>query len=286
MFKLGGIVVGIVLVGILIFSLCSIVTIDPGFVGVVYNTNGGIEDQVLSQGWHFKSIFERITEYPISTETIYLSKSTKEGEKEDTSINVGTSDGKEINLDISYSFHFEPTKLKDVFNKFRGSSVEVIADTYIRRFLKDTINAVSTQFELFDVYGAKRQEVATKTFIQLQKALLADGIIVDGVSILEVRPDEQTKQAIQNKVNAIQALAQLKVERDRATIEADKKRIEAEGESAKQKIQADAQAYANEKVQQSMTPQILQKLWIEKWNGTVPNVEGSNAGIMMQMPTK
>ncbi len=284
MFKTGGILVAIALVGAFILSCMCLTTINAGYVGVVYNANGGVEELTLGQGWHIVSPWQHVTEYPVSTETVYLSKDTKEGSKEDDSFNVGSSDGKPVSVDVSYRYHFEPTKLKHIFNKFRGQDAKIIADTYIRGFVKDKTNNVSTQYGLFDIYGSKRGEVALKSYQALCEVLTPDGIIIENLSIIDVRPDEQTKQAIQAKVNAIQGLQQIEVEKSRAIIEAEKKKIEADGEATKKRIEADAIAYSNQKIQSSASQQIIDLEWIKKWNGAVPTVSGSNAGLMVQMP--
>jgi regulator of protease activity HflC (stomatin/prohibitin superfamily) len=284
MFKTGGYLVGAILILIFITCCMCLTTIGAGYVGVVYNTNGGVEEKTLSQGWHIMSPWQHVTEYPVSTETVYLSKDTKEGSKEDDSINVGTADGKPVSVDVSYTYHFEPTKLQHVFNKFRGQEAKAIADTYIRRFVKDNMNAVSTQYGIFDIYGGKRPEVAMKAYKMLSESLLPDGILIEGLSIVDVRPDEATKQAIQAKVNAIQGLQQIEVEKSRSVIEAEKKKIDADGEATKKRIEADAVAYSNAKIQASATTQVIALEWIKKWDGKVSAVQSGNGNSMVQIP--
>jgi regulator of protease activity HflC (stomatin/prohibitin superfamily) len=46
----------------------------------------------------------------------------------------------------------------------------------------------------------------------------------------------------------------------------------AEANAKKILVAAQAEAEANRLKQQALTPQILQKMWIEKWNGTLPSV--------------
>ena len=47
----GAIVAGIVIVALLICIPICTERINAGYVGVVYNMRGGVEDEVLHQGW-------------------------------------------------------------------------------------------------------------------------------------------------------------------------------------------------------------------------------------------
>ena len=53
----------------------------------------------------------------------------------------------------------------------------------------------------------------------------------------------------------------------------------AEAQAKKLIVAAEAEKKANELRQQALTPAILEKMWIEKWNGSVPHVttEGNNS---------
>ena len=43
---------------------------------------------------------------------------------------------------------------------------------------------------------------------------------------------------------------------------------------------AEAEAEANRKIAESLTPELIEKLKIEKWSGNVPQVQGSGATIV------
>lgn len=58
----------------------------------------------------------------------------------------------------------------------------------------------------------------------------------------------------------------------------------AEANARKLVVAAEAEKEANELKQKSLTPMLLQKMWIEKWNGNVPTVASTN-GIMLNLNT-
>lgn len=68
--------------------------------------------------------------------------------------------------------------------------------------------------------------------------------------------------------------------KERATIQAEQAKIKAEGEAEAKRIAAEAEAEANKKIAASLTPELIDKIKYEKWNGTLPTVQGSGATIV------
>ena len=50
--KLGAILLALVLIIGLVCCVVCLEKIPAGYVGVVYNMNGGVDGEVLEQGWH------------------------------------------------------------------------------------------------------------------------------------------------------------------------------------------------------------------------------------------
>lgn len=65
-------------------------------------------------------------------------------------------------------------------------------------------------------------------------------------------------------------------ERDKeaAAITAEKDKIKAEADAEVKRIKAKAEAEANEEIAKSLTPELVEIRKIEKWNGTVPQIQG------------
>lgn len=56
----------------------------------------------------------------------------------------------------------------------------------------------------------------------------------------------------------------------------------AKGAAEAKKIAADAEAYANSKIASSITPTLVQKMWVEKWDGDMPTtIAGQNTMMMV-----
>ena len=50
--KIGAILLALVMVFGLIGAVVCLERIPAGYVGVVYNMNGGVDGEILTQGWH------------------------------------------------------------------------------------------------------------------------------------------------------------------------------------------------------------------------------------------
>ena len=235
--------------------------------------------------------WQKVIEYPTSTEVVYLSKNADEidgddDKGKDNSIYVNTKDGKQVNVDVTYAYHMEQTKLPEFFTKFRGRSYKEIEDSIMKNIMYQSVNEITSQYTLMDLVGDKIPEINSKIFTKFREAMEAEGITVETFNLSNVRPDEATKNAIQNVVDAQNALAKAKVEKEQAEVEAEKARIAAEGRAQAQLIEAQAQAEANAKLQESLNELIIQRMWIQKWEGKLPNVmTGNSNGMIFNIPT-
>ena len=137
------------IIGILFLLFCArivIYRISPGYEGVVYSWNGGIEEITLKQGVNFVPPWNSVIPYPVSTETVFMSKASSEGRRTDDSMWVNTKDGKQVNIDVTFAYHMDVTNLPHVFTKFRGASAESIEWGYMKNVLYQTINKKETVF--------------------------------------------------------------------------------------------------------------------------------------------
>lgn len=64
----GAIAMAVLIFGGLILTLFCTSRVPAGYVGVVYNMNGGVDGEVLSQGWHVVSPTKNVTLYSIGIE--------------------------------------------------------------------------------------------------------------------------------------------------------------------------------------------------------------------------
>lgn len=97
------------------------------------------------------------------------------------------------------------------------------------------------------------------------------------------RPDRDARPQDGELANIEAQTAKVQAEKDKqvAEIAAQKSVIEAEAEAEVVRIQAEAEASANAKIAASLTPELIEKLKYEQWNGQLPNVTGADSIISM-----
>ena len=64
---IGAIILAIIIFGGLILTLTCVERVPAGYVGVVYNMNGGVDGEVLTQGWHIVAPTKKVTTYSSRT---------------------------------------------------------------------------------------------------------------------------------------------------------------------------------------------------------------------------
>ena len=281
-FTKGLIATGVSAVVLLAGFGASTTKINPGHAGIVYNVSGGLEEITLSQGWHIVAPWKSIREYPISTETVWLTKGATEGSPNDDSYNTSTMEGKPVNVDAYFTYHVNVEKLPAIFNRFKGADIESIQSGYLKQQVKTASQSVTSSYSVLDLYGNKRSEIQNKIHDILIKELTPFGLEVETFSFGEIRPDADTMKAIQAKVDAQQKLQQMEIELSQSTVTANKARVDAQGIADAAVIKAKGEAEANNLLQASLTDTLVKYQSVLKWNGAYPQVVGGNQ--MIQLP--
>ena len=279
----GSIGIGFVFIVLLIFGYSCTYKVDPGYAGVIYSMDGGIETETLGQGFHVVAPWKKVIEYPVSTETVYYTKNNDDGdEKKDNSINVNTKDGKQVNVSVTYAYHMDEVQLPSVFEKFRGQKSEVIEAGYMKNEMYQAINEITSQYSLMELVGDKRPQINEAILNKFRNSLEPYGIVIETFNLSDVVPDEQTKEAIQAVVNAQNALEKAKVEKEQAEVDAEKARVAAKGKADAELIEAEGTAAANAKLQESLTPLIVEQRKLDKWDGKLPGIVAGNSNLLIQ----
>ena len=185
---------------------------------------------------------------------------------------------------------------------FKGRSGEDIKDTFIKPKGVAWTQEVSANYPVTDIFGDQRTVINAELDTYLKAKFEPYGIIIDTVNFTDISVDEETANAIQKKVTAQQelelanieaqtamiqaekekqvALVEAEKNRQTAEIQAEQAKIKAEGEAEAKRIAADAEAEANRKIAESLTPELIEKIKLDKWNGDVPQVQGGSTPIV------
>lgn len=251
----------LVLAGLVIGLILMISKVENGHVGVIYSINGGVQDEVLGQGWHIVYPTERVIEYPVRTQN-----------KNYESLAVATIDGKTINMPVSLNYHVDSEKAAAVYKKFGNVTIEDLEEGYIKTRINDALRQTVSEYTVIEAFGERIGDIKLETIDVAKADLENDGIIIEDIMLSAPQPDAETQKAIDDRVKATQELERKKTDKLIATEEAERKRIEAEGE-----------AEANRVIQESLSEEVLMQQLIEKWSGTQPISIGGE-GVMIDLP--
>lgn len=302
--KIGAVILAIVLVLALACGITCMERVPAGYVGVIYNMNGGVDGEVLTQGWHLVAPTKKVTIYSIGIEQSYLTSDNKGDSKNDESFSIPTSDGKTVRVNLEFSYRFDEARVADTFVMFKGKSGEVIKDTFIKPKIVAWTQEVSANYPVTDIFGDKRTAINAELDTYLKQKFEPYGIVIDTVNFTDISVDEETAAAIQKKVTAQQEMELANIEAQTAKIQAEKDkqvaqvaaeqkiieenakaealRIQAEAEAEAIRIKAEAEADANNKVAASLTPLLIDKLKYEQWNGQLPKVTGGTSIVDLE----
>lgn len=285
---IGAVALGILLVCGLVFGFACTKQIPAGYVGVVYNMNGGIEGETLSQGWHFLPPTKKVTTYSIGIEQSYLTSDNKGDSPDDESFSIPTSDGKTVRVNLEFSYRFDEDRVATTFTTFKGKSGDAVKETFIKPKVIAWTQEVSANYPVTDIFGDKRTEINAQLDVYLREKFDVYGIMIDTVNFTDISVDDETAAAIQKKVTAQQELELANIEAQTSKVQAEKDRqvaeingkkaiIEAEAKAQSTLISAKAEADANTQIAKSLTPELIEKIKYERWNGALPTVSGSPA---------
>jgi prohibitin 1 len=242
-----GIVAGALLLIVSFFVLCFR-TVDAGQVGIV--TRFGEVDRTAQSGITVK------LPWPIEK----LHKMDIRVQKEEQQIAAATSDLQDVNATLALNYALDGETALKVYK-------EVGTDYKTRVLipaLQESFKAATSAFTANDLI-VKRSEVKAKAYEDIKSRLEKYGVSVVDLSIVNFSFSPQFSEAIEAKQVAAQ-----EAEKAKYLVEKEKQVAQANIESARGL--AEAQRIQRE----TLTPEMLQKYAIEKWNGVAPLYMGGN----------
>lgn len=285
--SLGGIATAVIIALVVIVLFVCTVRIPAGYVGVVYNMNGGISDRTLTQGFHVISPTQNVTTYSIGIEQFYLTASKDGDSSDDESFEVPSNDGKGLTVDMTFTYRYDADRVADTFTRFKGQSGKDVKNSFIKPNIMSWTKEVTAKYSVIDLLGDKRATLNSELTDYLKQKFEPYGIVIESVSLINIDPDEETRSAVQKKVNAQQDLELAKIEQQTANVNAEKEKEVAITKANQEKetaqinaeaklIEAQAQADANRLISQSLTPELIRQQMYDKWNGKLPTVQAGN----------
>lgn len=224
------------------------VIIDAGQRGVLM-TFGKVQEPVLGEGLHLV--------IPLVNT---VQKLTVRVQSQEISAEASSRDLQDVFTDVALNWHIIPDKANLIFQQIGDE--QAIITRIINPAVEEVLKAVMAQYTAEEII-TKRGEVKAGVDRALTERLQTYHVGVDDISLVHVHFSQRFGDAVEAKQVAEQEAKRAEFIALKANSEAEAKVNLARGEAEAQRL-----------VQQTLTADLLQKLMIEHWNGSLPLVVG------------
>ena len=248
---IGLIVLAVILV--IVFWSRMTITIEAGKAGVLFKTfGGGIDvEQVYSEGFHFLAPWNKMVVYEVRQKEI----------AED--MNVLSSNGLEIKVDVSAWYQPQYADL--------GYLHQEIGTEYLYRVvipsMRSAARSVIGRYTPEQIYSTKRDAIQDEIFEETKIILDTRYVQLNRVLIRSITLPPTIKKAIESKL-----------QQEQLTLEYEFKLVKASKEAERQRIEANGKATANRILSASLTDKILRDKGIE---ATLKLAESANTKVVV-----
>lgn len=235
------VMVSIIGLFLLITLFSSFSTIKSGEVGLKVKF-GKIVDSKLDEGFNFKVPYiEKIVKVNIKVQ------------KAEITTESSTKDLQIVNSTIAVNYRVDSRKAPKLYRTV-GNTYE---ETVLQPAIKESIKSAIAKYNAEEI-TINRSAVSKDCLEQLQNKVKKYGIIIEDFNLTDFSFTTEYTKAIEEKQVAEQNL-------EKSKLEAEKKIVEAEATNK-----------ANELLKQNVNKEVLQKQFLDKWNGELPKVTSSD----------
>lgn len=250
---MAGSVAGAIILLILATALKPFVIINAGERGVVMKF-GKVQDTILDEGLH--GIVPVVTS---------IEKLSVRVQKNELQAEAASKDLQYVTMNVALNWRIDPQQVNLVYQRI-GDEAEIV-NRIISPAVSEVVKATTAKKNAEEII-TKRNALKEEIDTDLKNRLANYGVLVDDVSLVNIDFSPEFAKAIEAKQIAEQ-------EAKRASFIAQKAEQEAVADINRAKGQAEAQRLLRE----NLTPSILQKEAIEKWNGQFPMVMGNDGAL-------
>lgn len=227
---------------ILAGAVCSLSSgltqIPAGTVGVT-EFFGEVDAEPLSAGLHVINPLKTVTRMSVQTQqmTMHAGSQADSGE----TIPALSADGMQMPLDVTILYRAEGAAMPWIYQHL-GTDYEMrVVVAAMRSAIREAVAEVTAQ----EAYSTKREAMVQRMEVRLRahiRALLDEyqhkdeAIVVQQVLLRNIQVPQRVREAIEQKLAAEQAAAQMVFVNQKEQLEAERKRIEAQGISDFQRI--------------------------------------------------
>jgi regulator of protease activity HflC (stomatin/prohibitin superfamily) len=253
-------------IAVLIFFIGSIIVVPNGHAGVMvrFQKTTGV---IFENGLHWKNIIDTPVNMSIKTQLFEDEATAASKDLQDVSTKIA----------INYKLDFKEAAV--VYQTIGRDYITVIANPVVQ----ETVKEVTSRYNAEDMI-LRRAEVKADITKALVARLAERGIITESVNIINFDFSEEFTKAIEAKVVAVQKVLEAENKLRQIEVEARQAEQKAKGEAAATIALAQGQAEANKILSDSLTPTLIQYMFIQTIKGTDKIIAVPN-GLTLTLPT-
>ena len=243
----------VIVILLLLFGGRMFLIIQAGERGVIFKpyTSGLDKENIYTEGFHIIAPWNDMYVYNVREQ------------QRDEPMDVLDKNGLSISMDVTVRFNPLFDKIGNLHEQFGINFVNVLVVPEVR----SCVRRVAGRYTAEEIYSTKRAEVEQSIIEETKKILSENYIEMKALLIRSINLPEQIKGAIESKLKQEQEALAYEFRLQRETSEAERRRIEAEGIAAFNRI-----------INASLTDNILKQRGIE---ATIQLSESANTKVIV-----
>lgn len=239
--------------------------VNPGEVAVkvkLTGSNAGLEKaEVFNTGKVREGIDEKIYRISTAIKNYTYTADEKEGKAQDESFTFSTSNGIRVNTDVGVTYRIVDPKAFLVAYKIDDDNYQF---GELKNLVRDELNRVGAKYALNDIVNSQGKSKLDEFYVNLKNSvnekLKNNGVEITRIAFVNgFRLPKNIQDAITANQESAQNAEKAKQDLIKEKAELEVKRVRAEAS----KVEA-----------ATLTPLLVRKLWIDKWNGGITVVNG------------
>lgn len=268
-------IIGIVACIIIIIVSC-VSYVPTGYTGIV-TTFGKVHDEVLDAGLNFHAPWDNVIKMDNREQRITFN------------LEAFSKDIQQVDVQGSINYNIDKSTAMNLYKDVGTNYSEILIGPRINEDVKIIIarytaeNLIESRQKAADaIYELIKSELAPKGINVISFAIenidFTDAF-ESAVEAKQVATQEKQKAQTQQEQQTMEATQAAERQRIAAQAEADVKKIDADADAYATKIKAEAEAEANDKINKSLTDQLISYNQMLRWDGKLPTFMGGDSMI-------
>ncbi|MBD2034330.1 prohibitin family protein [Leptolyngbya sp. FACHB-321] len=233
------------------------VVINAGERGILMKF-GEVQEQILGEGLHLLIPIVQTVE-PVSVRV----------QNQEISAEASSKDLQDVYADVALNWHLIPEKVNIIFQ--RVGNALVITNSIINPAVEEVLKAVMAQYTAEEII-TRRGEVKAGLDHALTERLASYYIAVDDISLVHAHFSKRFSDAVEAKQVAEQEAKRAEFIARKAVRQAEARVNLAKGEAEAQRL-----------IRETLTPELLRKQAVERWDGKLPLIVGDETAKLLEL---